>query len=89
MIASGEKKEEYREIKPYYIIRIIPSGNLLDPCRDFYAVEFRNGYSLAAPILLIRCDEITIGPGRPEWGAEPGKEYFVIKLGKILYQHNP
>jgi hypothetical protein len=27
---------------------------------------------------------ILIGYGNPEWGAEPGKLYFVIKHGKIL-----
>lgn len=27
---------------------------------------------------------IEIREGKPEWGAEPGKKYFVIKLGKQL-----
>ena len=27
---------------------------------------------------------ISIGEGNPEWGAEPGKKYFIIKHGKIL-----
>ena len=84
MIASGEKKEEYLEIKRHWISRIIPSGNLIDDCRDFSAIEFKNGYSQNAPTMLVRCEEIDIGQGDPEWGAEPGKEYFVIKLGKII-----
>jgi hypothetical protein len=84
MIASGEKKEEYREIKPYWASRFNPTGNLLDPCRDFNIVELKNGYSKNAPTIRLYCKEITIDEGREEWGAEPNKEYYVIKLGKIL-----
>lgn len=84
MIASGDKKEEYREIKKHWISRIIPSGNLVDPCRDFSAIEFKNGYGEDAPTLLVRCEGIDIGTGKENWGAEPGKEYFVIKLGNII-----
>jgi len=81
MIASGEKKEEYREIKPHWIRRFNPTGNLLDDCRDFYPVEFRNGYSKTSPSMEFHCSEVTIGYGNPDWGAIPGKEYYVIKLG--------
>lgn len=84
MIASGEKKEEYREVKPYWIKRLTAYNNAFDHCRDFSAIEFKNGYGKDAPTLLFECDEIIIGTGKPEWGAEPDKEYFVIKLGKIL-----
>jgi len=27
---------------------------------------------------------LTIGTGKPEWGAEPGKKYFVIQLGETI-----
>lgn len=27
---------------------------------------------------------ISIGEGNPEWGAEPGKIYFIIKHGRLL-----
>lgn len=30
--------------------------------------------------MVRRIREIAIGHGRPEWGAEPEKEYFIIKL---------
>lgn len=29
---------------------------------------------------------IEIGPGRPEWGSEPDKLYFVIKHGDVIKQ---
>lgn len=83
MIASGEKKEEYREIKGYWISRFNPTKNLLDDCRDFEVVEFKNGYSKNARTINFRCEGVTIGEGNPQWGAPVG-ECYIIKLGKIL-----
>lgn len=79
MIASGEKKEEYREIKPYWRNRLIDIN-----FKRFDVVKFRNGYSKDSPTItveFIRCD---MAEGRKEWGAEPGVRYFVIKLGEKL-----
>ncbi len=84
MIASGEKKEEYREIKPYWVSRLQAWGNAYDECRDFNAIQFKNGYSKDAPTMLFESKGIEIGEGKEEWGAEPNKEYYVIKLGKKL-----
>jgi hypothetical protein len=28
--------------------------------------------------------DIILGRGKEEWGAEPGKDYFVIKLGERI-----
>ena len=40
---------------------------------------FRNGYSSDSP--TIKCKvEIKIGTGKVEWGAEPNKEYYVLKI---------
>lgn len=91
MIKSGIKKEEYREIKPYYISRFnhyIPDiGNMkiihLETCTGFVPVSdyiiFRNGYSSNSP--SIKCKvKITTGFGKEEWGAEPNKEYFILKI---------
>jgi hypothetical protein len=78
MIASGEKKQEYREIKPYWITRL---ANPEVP--EFDYVLFTNGYRKDSPKLLVECVEIAIGNGKKEWGAESDKEYFVIVLGDI------
>lgn len=75
MIASGEKKEEYREIKNYYMNRLT---------NKYEQVLFTNGYRKDSPKLLVECLWIGIGKGITEWGAEKGKNYFVIKLGNIL-----
>ena len=80
MILSGEKTEEYRDIKPYYNIRLIG--------REYDSVVFRNGYARDAPSLTIELKTIRFGTGKPEWGAEEGKTYFVLLLGKIINTKN-
>jgi len=94
MIRSGDKLEEYREIKPYWITRLVFSGfymhpmngcvevkdGMWHPVKDFDFVMFRNGYAKDAPYMLREIESIEVGEGRTEWGAEEGKKYFVIKL---------
>ncbi len=98
MILSGEKKEEYREIKPYYETRFtnvlfpkseIPMDNILldyvsrfPNCKEF-KVMFRNGYSKNSPSFIVKCT-LSIGTGKEEWGAEKGKEYFILTVQEIL-----
>lgn len=74
MIESGVKLEEYREIKEYWLKRLAD--------KKFRRVQFSYGYTKRTMTFL--CDGIEIGTGNPEWGAEPGKEYFVIKLGRRI-----
>ena len=71
MIASGEKFEEYREIKPYWSNRLF---------KGYTHVCFRLGYT--AKTMLFPIIGIAEGTGKEEWGAEKGKTYYVIKLGK-------
>lgn len=78
MIKSGEKKEEYREIKPYYDSRfksLIADGQV-------HQVILRNGYSKKSP--AIKCDVlINQYEGKEEWGAEPNKGYYVLQILSI------
>lgn len=74
MIVSGEKKEEYREIKPFYESRL---GKI--PPNWKTTIRFRNGYSSKSPSIVKFCS-VSKGRGREEWGAEAGKEYFVLKI---------
>ena len=37
-------------------------------------------------IIKFECKGIEIGYGKPEWGAKPGRVYFIIKHGKRLDQ---
>jgi hypothetical protein len=74
MIKSGEKKEEYREIKPYYQFRLNEKAYT-----GTHYIRLRNGYSKSSPTLECDC-YIEIDYGKPEWGAEPNKLYYVLKI---------
>lgn len=80
MIANGEKKEEYREIKPYWETRIL---NELKRTADIpIYVLFRNGYRKDSPTIKCECT-VRIGQGKVEWGAEPNKEYLVLDIWEV------
>lgn len=94
MIASGKKKEEYREIKPYYDNRIgralcgIPfkyvHPDYIKKCIEEETIEviLRNGYSYESPSIWCEC-KVKIGKGKKEWGAIPGKDYYILEIIKI------
>ena len=113
MIKSGQKKEEYREITPYWISRFlkVPKWkaehiletpefllshdmsvvsnyeylergliNLESKCKNT-KLEFTLCYPRKddnSRRMVFKNPVIRIGRGNPEWGAEPGKPYFVI-----------
>lgn len=112
LIKSGEKKEEYREITPYWISRFVKVPkwkvehiletpeillhdmsvvsnyeylergliNLESKCKNT-KLEFTLGYPRkddSSRRMVFKNPSIRIGCGKPEWGAEPGKQYFVI-----------
>lgn len=80
MIKSGEKKEEYREIKPYYDTRF--RGYYYPTTGMQPHILFRNGYSKNSP--TIECKVcITKGAGKQEWGAEPNKEYYILDILEV------
>jgi len=76
MIFSGEKREEYREIKPYWNTRLLN--------RHYDAVKFRNGYSKDAPWMQVKLTRILNNLGNIEWGAQEGKGVYILRLGAIL-----
>lgn len=96
MIASGEKKEEYRERKSYWVPRLLCSFNW-DKSKNeiqlnggsyqvkkYDIVEFKNGYQKDAPTMQVEFKGIEIGKAVPEWSDNWQGEVFVIKLGKII-----
>ena len=94
MILSGEKKEEYREIKPYYEKRFLklfgekafsPRPHFVSEKSEIPTQEicFRNGYSKTSPSFIAKCT-LSVGTGKEEWGAEKGKEYFVLTIQEII-----
>ena len=89
-MVGPDKPEEYREIKRYWIKRLCNEfeydiGASMDKVvKEFDVVEFKNGYGKNDPVKRFKWDGVEMRTGNPEWGAEPGKEYFVIKLGELL-----
>ncbi len=104
MIASGEKKEEYREVKRYWVKRFtLPEYHeyheiqlihaLCHPetfRKDYEAVKFRNGYSKSSPTMLVELLGIHWGyPARIQWCDDTtGKWFFCLELGKIIHRDN-
>ena len=84
IIKSGIKKEEYRELTEYWARRLLffPYTIGRSMHRNFISVCFHRGYTNEKS--YYEFNGIEIGTGRPEWGAEPGKQYFIIKLGKEI-----
>ena len=108
MIESGVKTEEYREIKPYWIKRLLRTidtnfhhyEDVDNECAQFYTgnvdllkEDFKLGgfqqkgythvnlsYGYTKRTMTFRIESITIGKGKPEWGA-PKEDVFIIKLG--------
>lgn len=83
MIVNGEKKEEYRDIKPYYDSRFekLWQGSLIGGNAE-RNIMFRNGYSKNSPSCIALC-RLRIGKGRSEWGAEPDKNYYILEIIKV------
>lgn len=100
MIESGVKTEEYREIKPYWINRLRDKSFtcadkacyhcdcelscFLKECKfeRFEQVIFFYGYTKRT--MTFEIESITIGKGKPEWGAPVDEDVFIIKLGKRI-----
>lgn len=73
-VASGDRKEEYREITPYWKSRLLN--------KKYDIAVFRNGYAIRSEKVFVEVLGIKEGYGKKEWGAEEGKEVYVIQLGR-------
>lgn len=84
-IKKGLKLEEYREIKPYYVTRFqnVWKGHYNTP----KWIRLRQGYCGSSPEIYILCT-LSIGRGRQEWGAEPKKDYYVLRILEVS-EENP
>ncbi len=94
MIKAGIKTEEYRDLKLYWAKRLcsgliyIKNHYTAEDCihtfEEFDTITFSNGYAKDRDQFEIELKSITIDEGNPEWGAEKGKYYFVLKMGEML-----
>ena len=80
LIANERKKEEYRQIKPYWTVRLFngfkPISKNIIPIK-FDEVHFRNGYRKNNPFMRIEWKGIS-----KKWFGD--KRAYAIQLGKIL-----
>lgn len=96
MIESGEKTEEYREIKDYwlhrltYIVRIFGEINERDAAfrKNYKYICFHRGQG-GKQTMLFEYKGFKIGVGNPAWGAPKDKKVFIIKLGKRIDKKEP
>lgn len=85
MISSGEKKEEYRELKPYWSKRFLSHERSINP---YFYVLFKNGYSKDAPEIMFQIKSIEIGKAKPEWSDNWQGDVFVLSLGEKVDQNS-
>ena len=90
MIESGEKKEEYREEKPYWVKRLtgLNAGFLPFSYRNGYEKINQKGYThirfhraYTNTTMLFELTDIVYDYGKDYWGAWDEK-VFVLKLGE-------
>src|SRR3990172_4138033 len=83
-ILSGKKKEEYRDLSPYYKSRLyrFTKGYLAtySTLRHFDIVRFRNGYHRFSPVMDVKVKSIGYGKSKAKWCDGIEKYCFIIKL---------
>ena len=100
MILSGEKKEEYRAIKPHWDSRLykIKRKNKVivsKELKEFEAIEFKNGYGDKRPAAVFEYKGLEKGKPKPIWsGTEFSKhnsingQCYIIHIGNKLSSRN-
>ena len=90
------KKEEYRTLNEYWGKRFATALGFTGKdavCAlnkyiqshgqtEEFTVRYRNGYSGNSPTAEAKVT-LSIGPGKEEWGAEPGVQYYVQHILEV------
>ena len=74
LIERGIKLEEYRNMTDYWTKRIWERRDQIEAVRF---TDYRRQ-------MLIRVNDITIGPPKREWTANPNRTVFIIHLGERI-----
>lgn len=92
MILSGEKKEEYRALKPYWS-RVFSTGKVKIKGTIYPAngvvICFSNGYHKERRQMWVELKDVVIDTGKLGWGAIKHEKYYVLKLGEVLISRDP
>ena len=70
LIKSGEKRIEYRKVKPYWTKRLLDKDGII---RDWDEIHFRNGYGPDAPLVKTEW-----------WGMIEWEGNYEILIGDII-----
>lgn len=93
LIKSGEKTEEYRELKEFWCKRLCTdeiyenSKGHTTNIKEYQFVEFKNGYSKDAPTIITECKEITIGKPTKQGSQLFENDVFIISLGEVVWSN--
>jgi len=84
------KDEEYRIVSEYWS-RVFCNGKIKIK-RKFYhpsdvIVCFSHGYKKDRSQKFYNIINVTVGAGKPEWGAELNTQYFIIKIDTKLLKY--
>ncbi len=75
LIQQGVKTEEYREIKPYWDVRL---KKYIDYGKPFEII-FKNGYSRDARVIKMRCEGIKIETlSLSNWTESDNRKFYVL-----------
>lgn len=102
MILSGEKKEEYREFKPYWVRRLLGDKDAykepypipteptyFEKPENLQTVTFINGYGDDRPRMVVELLNINANIPNPDWCPPDTEGYwFVLELGEIISTQN-
>lgn len=82
LVACGIKKEEYRDIKPFWTNRLLG--------RNYRYVCFQLGYQRDARRVTVEFLGTRMGKPKAEWscGLFPPDRCYIIQLGKIINYQN-
>lgn len=91
MIQELNKPEEYRDIKPSFN-RVFKDGKIKIKGKYYNPTDviicFSNGYRKDRRQMFARCNGLSVGIGKKEWGADTDKQQYILKLSnKIMYLH--
>ena len=89
LIRTGVKKEEFRELKPYWESRLLKGQG--GEGREFDIVRFYHGYEKDRPSCDVEFKGISITTKdlyTPKNGEVLWPETIVIRLGKVLHVSN-
>jgi hypothetical protein len=83
-IADGTVKEDYRELSAYYKSRFselfcMKPNSYIPTGEDQRKLWLRIENSESSPTLEVICS-LSIGAGIPEWGAKPGRQYYILHI---------